>query len=185
MREITKEEQIKNGDVGLVDSSGFLPDAIHKFQGDRFNHALIFIRIFGKLWVFEAIKQGCAFTSFADYLKRIKDKEIDMVLLRPISDIFDGISEEKYGNFILPLTRKPYGFVNLLFLQSIKFIGRKFGKDWWIGGKNHTRSFICGELVAYIYNHFLGWFPKWYKIAPVKLHLSPKFVHYDIDIKSL
>jgi len=180
---IIHEKDIRNGDIGLEDSSGFLPDAIHEFQGDRFNHAFIFIWIGGKLWVFEAKKQGCVFTLFSDYLKKQEDGECDLLILRPKNNEFSDIDWNDFVNFILPLTIKPYGFFNLLVLQPIKFIGKWFGKDWWLGGKNHTRSFICGELVAYIYNHFLGWFKEWFKLAPVKLHECTLLDKFKVKIK--
>ena len=186
---LTNLKQIQTGDIGLVHSHGFLPEAIQEFQGDEYNHALIFVWIGHKLWCFEAIKEGCAFTDFNEYLKKQDAGECSLLVLKPINDEMARVKYDDFIDFVLPLTHKPYGFFNLLVLQAIKFIGVKLGKlfgkewDWWLGGKNNTRRFICGELVAYIYNHFLKWFPNWYKLAPMFLHISDKFKHALVDIK--
>ena len=177
MRHINPND-IRNGDTLLVDRKGIVPDAIHFFQGNRYNHAAIFIWVGGKLYVFEAIKQGQAFTLFEEYMKQFKTGDIDIMILRPKTK--KDIDFQEFFDFIAPLTHKPYGLVNLLIYQPVKFIGKWFGKDWWIGGDDNTRNFICGELVAYIYNHFLGWFKDWYKIAPVALFNSTNLKHYYI-----
>lgn len=177
-----KVKNIKSGDILLVNSKGFVQDAIHEFQGNKYNHAGFFIYIANKLYVFESIKQGQAFTLFKDYLKRQEEKKCKLLVLQPKNNEFKDIKINDIINFVLPLTHKPYGFMNLFIYQPIKFIGKWLGKDWWIGGNDNKRNFICGELVAYIYNHFLGWFKDWYRIAPVKLFESAVFNKFEIKL---
>ena len=116
MREITNILDIKTGDILLVDSSGFLPEAIHLFQGNDFNHAGIFVWVGTRLYVFEAIKQGQAFTTIGDYLSKQEKGEAALLVLKPSENDFENVDWQEFIDFILPLTHKPYGFVNLSLL---------------------------------------------------------------------
>jgi len=172
--------KLETGDILLVDTEGFIPSNIDTFQGNDYNHAGFIVNIFGISYVFEAIKSGMAFTNFDDYLKRTEKEDVNLLILRP--RIGFNVEEKKLMNFILPLTQKPYGYTNLIIYQAIKYITRKLGKEIWMGKSKakSTKKFICGKLVAYIYNYFTGMFPEWYKAAPVDLYNSKDFKHIKI-----
>lgn len=173
--------EIKPGDVILVNSNSFVGNAIEDFQGNEFHHAGIIVKAYGIYWVVEAVETGVGFTLLTDYLKSYERKEKDLLILRLKEDDFEiKIPEEMLMRFILPKTKTGYDYVNLLIYQPVKFIWKKLtGKEIWIGRKrikSHIR-FICGEWVAYLYNEFYGYFPKWHKVAPVDLYNSEKFDH--------
>lgn len=161
--------KLRTGDIVLIDTEGLVPSTIDKVQGNDYNHAAFVVCIFGKEYVVEAIKTGVAFTLFSDYMSRSKKEDLNILILRSKVDYYKDISDADLINFILPLTQKPYGYKNLFIMQPIKFL---FGK--WIGGKE-TKGFICGQLVAYIENHFTGRFPNWVKVAPVDLYNSNEY----------
>jgi len=168
------KKNMKTGDILLVDTEGFIPSKIDKFQGNDYNHAGLVVCIFGKTYIFEAINVGMAFTDLEDYIKRAKTEDVNLLILRP-KDGFN-VTQCDIMNFILPLTQKPYGYVNLLFYQLVKYLSK--GKIW-LGRRKlkSDKSFICGKLVAYIYNHFTGQFKEWHKVAPVDLFDSHDFKH--------
>jgi len=167
---------MKTGDILLVDTEGFIASKIDEFQGNDFNHAGMFVELYGKMYVFEAIKTGVAFTLWSDYLDRAKYEDINFLILEPRYDYFADIRDIQLMHLLLPLTQKPYGFVNLLFFQAIKYIT---GGRLWLGRSRErsTKRFICGKLVAYIYRRLTGLFPNWHIMAPVDLFKSQHFKH--------
>ena len=162
----------------LVDSDTFLANAIHKFQGSRWNHAGLIVKAYGEEWVVEALENGIGFTPMKEYDIDYRRGECDLLILEPKFDV--NLSEEKVMKFILPFTRSGYEYSNLLGHQAIKFITRKlFGTALWVGRRKEkgNKKFICGEWVAFVFNHFFGLFERWNEIAPVGLYDSPLFKH--------
>jgi len=165
---------MKTGSIILVDTEGLVQSTIDRVQGNDYNHAGFVVNLYGETYIFEAIKSGMAFTNIKDYIKETEEKDVNLLLLEPIK--WD-VEEKELMNFILPLTQRPYGFTNLLIYQLIKYVF-----NVWIGRSREksTKRFICGKLVAYIYNHFTGLFPDWHKVAPVDLFNSKEFKHKQI-----
>jgi len=178
--------QIKTGDILLVDSDSFIANAIDKFQGNRFNHAGIFVRVFNQLYIAEATETGVGFALFSKYEDEFNKEKVDLMILRDKGDKFEKVFINDLMRFILPKTVLEYDYSNLLIYQPIRYIAKKlFGKEIWIGRKKikSHKTFICGEFVAYIYNNYLGYFDKWNELAPVDLFDSKDFLHYNFKIK--
>lgn len=174
---------LKTGDILLVDTEGFIPSKIDVFQGNDFNHAGFIVCIYGKTYVFEAIDSGMAFTPFEDYQERLGKEDIRLLILRPLNDVWEYVPIEDLMNFILPLTKGFYAYFNLIFYQAVKYVWKYlFRKELWIGRSQKKvidkGSYICGQLVARIYNYFFGWYSKeWHKIAPVDLYNDKRYDH--------
>lgn len=172
--------ELKTGDIFLVDTEGFIPSKIDKFQGNDYNHAGIIVCIYGETYVFEAIDAGMAFTPISVYNERLHFEDINLLVVRPNIDVWKEVTEAELMNFILPLTRRKYEFSNLLFHQAVRYIAKKLHFQLWIGKRKAraAEKFICGELVMHIYNNFFGWFEEvWFKGAPVDIYENNKFDH--------
>lgn len=162
---------IKTGDNLLVSSKSWIGKAIQKFQKCKYNHSAMFYWAYNELFVIEADKRGVCLTPFSDYIK--SDKKL--LILKPEFPVDGSV----YGSFMLPYAgHTKYGYFNLLCAQAIKFItaGRI-----WLGPNNDeaTKTFICGEFVAYVYHHFNDWlFEDWYRLAPSDLYNHSQFTHY-------
>lgn len=170
--------KIETGDNLLVSSKGFLPKAIQWFENCKWNHSAFFLWINGVLYVIEADVHGIALTKFQDYI----DGDKGLLVLKPKLPIEDKVKSEII-DFVLEYTgHTPYGFINLLFLQPVRYISKfLFGREIWIGhGKSKSsKRFICGEWVAFIYNKFFGWFKNWNEVAPVDVFIDDHFNHYE------
>jgi hypothetical protein len=174
--------KLQTGDILLVDTEGFIPSKIDKFQGNDYNHAGFIVCIYGETYVFEAIDSGMAFTPFSLYTERLGKEDMRLLVVRPKENIWNKITDKDLMRFILPLTRQKYEFSNLLFHQAIRYIAKKLNFELWIGRRKAkaTEKFICGELVMHIYNNFFGWFEDvWYKGAPVDIFNNPMFDHIE------
>jgi hypothetical protein len=175
--------RLQTGDILLVDTEGFIPSKIDKFQGNDYNHAGFIVILYGVTYVFEAIDSGMAFTPFSMYQDRLKNGEdLRLLIVSPKQSIWKAVTDKELISFILPLTRQKYEFSNLLFHQAIRYIAKKLNFELWIGRRKAkaTEKFICGELVMHIYNHFFGWFDDvWYKGAPVDIYNNSKFEHIE------
>lgn len=171
-------EKIETGDCLLVSSKSILAEAIQWFENCKWNHAGFFIWINDILYIIEADVHGIALTKFQDYI----DGDKGLLICKPKNPISDQTKSEMI-NFVVEYTgHTPYGFINLLVYQPIRYLCKKiFGKELWIGGKSKSdRRFICGEWVAFIYNHFFGWFINWNKVAPVDIYNETEyFNHYE------
>ncbi len=175
--------QFRNGDILLVDTSSFLGKTIDKFQGNRFNHAGFILNVFETCYVVEAVDTGVGFTELSEYLTKYNNGELDLLILRDVKSRFFYIDTQEIIKFILPKTKLSYHYSNLFIFQPIKYIAKKlFGKELWIGPKKVVaeEQFICGEWVAFVYNHFTGLFDNWNKVAPVDLYDNYDFVHLTI-----
>ena len=168
--------KLETGDILLVDTEGVIASSIDVFQGNDYNHALMVVKLLGVTYFFEAIKSGVALTSLDSY----DGKDADFLLLKPKKKF--NISERKLAAFILPLTKANYGFCNLFIYQAIRYITKWLGCELWIGRSKEksTKKFICGKLVAYVYNHFTGLFPDWHIVAPADLYNSEEFNHIEL-----
>lgn len=177
---------IKQGDILLVNKNKFFGNLIGWFQGNEYHHAGIFVRMFGKLYVFEAVDNGMAFTDFEDYKLKVEHLNYELLVLQPKEDLFDKVNISDYLNLLLPLTQKSYEFRNLLGFQAVRYLWLKiFGKTLWIGHRKSIadKEFICSELVAYIYNRLFGMFSDWHKLAPTDLFNSKDFKHTKYRVK--
>ena len=179
--------KIETGDNLLVSSTGPLQEAIQWFEDCDWNHSGFFIWINNILYVIESDIHGIALTKFQDYI----DGDKGLLILKPKIQI-DEKTKSDIIDFVLEYTgHTPYDFVNLLVKQPIKYITKfLFGKELWISWSKSkaTRKFICGEWVAFIYNHFFGWFDNWYKLAPENIyHEIEHFNHYEYvrDLQSI
>lgn len=173
----------KTGDILLVDTEGFIPSKIDVFQGNDYNHAGFIIHLKEQCYVFEAVAEGMVFTPIEEYLKRTGKEDLNLLVLRLKNNYWDHMFEGNILNFLLPLTKKRYGYCNLLIFQAIKYITKKLGCEVWIGRSKEksTKKFICGKLVAYIYNHYTGMFKDWHTAAPVDLFDSVDFKHIKVN----
>ena len=166
---------IKTGDTLLVSSKSLLAKLIQKFQkiqnkeAGKWNHAAMFWWGYDELFVIEADKRGICITPFKDY----SESNRELLLLVPKFEV-DGV---KYGSFMLPYCgHTRYDKFNLLIAQSVKIL--TFGKVWLGERKQKDNKFICGEWVAFVYNHFNNdMFTKSQKIAPIDLYLNDNFHH--------
>ena len=170
---------IETGDNLLVSSEGFLPEAIQWFENCKWNHSAFFLWINNVLYVIESDGHGIALTKFQDYINGYKG----LLVLKPKLPIDDKIKSEII-DYVLEYTgHTPYDFLNLLFFQPIRYITKfLFSKEIWIGRSKRkaNKRFICGEWVAYIYNHFFGWFINWNQVAPVDIYINKEyFDHYE------
>jgi len=170
--------KIETGDNLLVSSKGFLPEAIQWFEDCDWNHSAFFIWLNDILYLIEADKHGIALTKWDDYVKSDKG----LLILKPRKKIDDKIKSDMI-DFVLEYTgHTPYGFVNLLFYQPIRYITKYlFNKEIWIG-RSESKSgkrFICGQWTVFIYDTFFGWFPNWNKLAPVDIYEDINFDHFE------
>ena len=178
---------LKTGDIILVDTEGFIPSKIDKFQGNDWNHALMIINVYGETYAFEAIDSGIAFRPFSYYTDRLKSGEdIRLLRIRHKEDIWKDIKTEDLMKFCLPLTVGFYAYGNLTYKQMIKYIWKKlFGKEKWVGGTAEEviakGNYICGQLVMRVHNHFFGmWEGIWVQSAPVDIFNDKDFSHKEI-----
>ena len=169
--QIKEIKLIKTGDCGLISSSSWLAKRIQYFQKCIWNHAFIFWWNYDELFVVEADRRGICLTPFSDYINSNKK----IMILKPKFRV-DG---SEYGSFMLKYCGKTrYGYGNLLLAQSIKFITA--GRIWIGPSVNEkTKTFICGEFVAFVYNHFNKWlFEDWNRLAPSDIYNCIVFEHY-------
>lgn len=171
---ITDLKDIETGDVLLVSTNGFLPKMIKWFQGNEYNHAGLFIWIWGRLFVAEANGHGIVFTPFKrDYLER---KKMSLKILKPM----DKLAEYKKKNMcylVAELTDRGYDYKSLLFFDAVRFLWLKLtGRELWLGKKQDGyERFTCGEFVAYVYNDVKGYFNDiWYKISPGEIDAASR-----------
>jgi len=166
----------------LVDSDTFVANTIHKFQGNRWNHAGMLVEAYGERYVVEAIETGIGFTPFSEYAEAYRKQQKDLMLLELNTEL--DVSEAELMKFILPYTRTGYEYSNLIGHQAIKFITKKiFGKALWLGRRKRKgdKKFICGEWCAFVINYYVNLFPEWHKIAPSDLFDSIYLKHKKID----
>lgn len=178
--------KLQTGDILLVDTEGFISSKIDKFQGNDFNHAGFIVKPYGTTYVFEAVDAGMVFTPFEEYIERLKNEDMRLLVLRPKNYTWSSINLGKLMDFILPLTTKKYEYSNLLFHQAIRYIAKKLKFELWLGRRKEkaTNKFICGELVMYIYNHFFIMFEDvWYKGAPADIFNHSEFSHTEYKVK--
>lgn len=173
------EIKIETGDCLLVSSKGILPDAIQWFENCKWNHAAFFLWLNDILYVIESDIHGIALTKFDDYIKGDKG----LLICKPKTQLNEQTKSDMI-NFTLEYTgHTPYDFINLLFFQPIRYITKfLFNKEIWIGrGKSKAnRRFICGEWIAYIYNHFfINWFKNWNQISPADIFYDINFNKYE------
>lgn len=174
--------ELKQGDILLVDTEGFIPSKIDKFQGNDFNHAGLIVKPYKQAYVFEAVAAGMVFTPIEVYKERLKKEDLNLLVLRPTKETWSAVGTAKLMDFILPLTTRKYEYSNLLFHQAIRYIAKKLKFELWLGKRKEKADdkFICGELVMYIYNHFFGLFKDvWYKGAPVDIFDHSDFEHIE------
>lgn len=161
---------IETGDTLLVSSHSLLSEAIQTFQKCKWNHAAMFVWINGELYVTEANMKGIVITPFENYEAR---KDVGLLIMRPG---FALPPERQLISFSLPYVgHSNYGFFNLLIAQAARYLTRK---KLWIGPKRDpkTRHFICGQWVAFVYNHFDSKvFDDWNRLAPEDLFNSPNY----------
>jgi hypothetical protein len=169
---------LKNGDIFFVDKNNLWGDTVGWFQGDRWHHVGIVIRLFSKIYVFEALAQGMVFTPYSKYEKKIKEKGYSVLIVRH-NEGFDKVDRGDYAKLCADLTCVPYEFFNLIGYQSIRFVWQKLtGKNIWIGRKKakSNKTMICSELVGYIYYKLMGGFKdNWHKLAPSDIIKNPNF----------
>ena len=172
--------QLKNGDLFFVDKGTKWGNLVGWFQGNRYHHIGIVIRLFAKVYVFEAIGVGMAFTPIELYKKKVKQKGYTVEIKRLEDESFEKVNRADFANICLPLTRVGYEFKNLVGFQAIRFIWLKLtGKNLWIGRSQDVKNnrMICSELVAYIYFKLFGIFSaNWHNVAPSDIYYHPKFI---------
>jgi len=168
---------IKTGDCLLVSSHAWMARQIQKFQklldkkGGKYNHAAMFWWAYDELFVIESDKYGVACTPFRDYIIT----NDDLLICKPRFAV-DG---SEYGKFMLPYVgHTRYGVLNLIVAQSVKILTA--GRIWIGPSKDDTKAFICGEWVAYVYNHFNPQvFKEWNRVAPIDIFECKEFDTYD------
>jgi hypothetical protein len=172
--------RLKNGDLFFVDKGTMWGDTVGWFQGNRYHHIGIVIRLFGEIYVFEAIGVGMAFTPIKEYKEKIAKKGYTIEIKRLAGEGFDTIERADYASICLPLTCVGYEFKNLIGFQAIRFVWLKLtGRNLWIGRSQKVKNnrMICSELVAYIYFKLFGMFSEdWHKVAPSDLYANDKFI---------
>jgi hypothetical protein len=179
MEKITSIRGINTGDALLVSSKSWLARQIQKFQktqdpeGGKWNHAAMFWWAYDELFVIEADKFGIACTPYSEYVFSNRD----LLVIKPKFKV-DG---SEYGKFMLPYVgHTRYDKWNLVVAQAVKML--TFGKLWLGHDKTNTKKFICGEWVAFVYNHFeCTVFPNWNRTAPVDIYEHPYFTKYPFE----
>lgn len=170
---VTKEE-IKTGDLLLVSGTAFLSKAIKWFTGSKVNHSGMAWWAYEELFIIEEDKSGnkvgLITTKYDDYLKTKKT----LYWRRPKFPV-DG---SEYGKFMLPfLGRTRYSFWDLLVAQPFFIISKKLGRPLWIGGTSlKDGRTVCSGWCGFVYDHFTGLFPTWYKLSPADLLNDSNFV---------
>lgn len=171
-REIVDPAVIRTGDTLLVSGKSLLAQTIQEFQKCKWNHAGMFVWLNGRLYIVEASMKGIVITLFKNYEDRAG---IGLLIMRP-SPLHLRIDAEAYINFVLPYVgHTNYGFFDLLIAQAVRYATKK---KIWIGSKKDPKKhhFICGEFVAFVYNHFNQYaFPDWNRLAPQDLFQSDLF----------
>ena len=169
-----KIEDIKTGDTLLVSGTSFLATSIQSFENCKWNHAGMLVWLNNVLYVCEASEKGIVITLFRIYEEKAG---IGLLIMRPKYYI----TEDEYINFMLPYVgHTTYGFFNLIVAQAIRFFTKK---KIWVGPKKDpmTHHFICGEFVAFVYNHFIPLeFKNWNELAPSDLFESDFFASKEI-----
>jgi hypothetical protein len=188
METIFNPLQINSCDTGLVSGYSFLSKEIQSFEKCKWSHAMMFFRLTSAvvltdkkgavqtfqpgLYVVEMVRQGFVLTPFQNYIDDCKE---NLLILKPKF----AVDEQSYWQFVQPdLFRQGYGFFNLLVAQPVKFLTNY---RIWMGdvSDNSPKRFICGEKVAFIYNHFNpDIFPDWKRNSPDEIYKSDLFTRY-------
>jgi hypothetical protein len=170
---------LKTGDIFFVDKNNKWGDIVGWFQGNRWHHVGIVIKLFSKVWVFEALAQGMVFTPLSKYEKNIEEKGWSILVTRLKNDEFENVKRRYVSNLCLHLTSVSYEFINLIGYQAIRYAWLKLtGKNIWVGRKQakSNKTMICSELVGYIYFKCLGMFKNdWWKLSPSDIIINPYF----------
>lgn len=168
----------KTGDKIFVNKNNLWGDTVGYFQGDPYHHIGVIVVAYEKVYVFEALAVGMAFTPIEEYIEKTKTKGYSLLFKRYKDDPYSKFSEKEIMDFCLPLTDRPYEFTNLVGFQFVRMVYMKiFGRNLWVGRsqKKSHRSLICSELVALFDNHFLGLFEdNWHKAAPSDIIIVPE-----------
>ena len=159
---------IKTGDIMLVAGDTELSETIEIFEKCGYSHAAVCMWDDGILYLVEALEHGIALTNMQNYL----NSDEKLLIVKPCFDI-DADAAEKFlmkfpGNY-------PYGYLNLLFLQPIKYL-----LHIWLGEDNvkNPKRFICGQFAAYVLNYFnKNYFKNWVEVAPVDIYNQTDFTH--------
>lgn len=182
--------ELLTGDILMVSTKKkdsayrqFLADVIKKFQGSKWTHAGIIVVMDGIVYVSEAERHGIGYGT----LKYYSDPEKYELKIKR----YKGNVTERDRNVIKHLCTDwsndvKYGFINLLFFQSTKFIAKRwFNKDIWLGEKSLEKAkerMTCGKWTAYVYHEVFGILPKWNRFSPSDVDESPEFVDVDVDM---
>jgi len=113
--------RLKNGDIFFVDKGTKWGNIVGWFQGNRYHHVGIVIRLFGKIYIFEALAQGMVFTPVKSYKKKVEEKGYTVEIKRLENERFETIHRGDYADICLPLTCVGYEFKNLVGFQAVRF----------------------------------------------------------------
>ena len=164
----------ETGDILLISGNKPLAKTIQWFEEGKWNHSGMLLWINDKLYVSESQAKGICISPFTYYYFNITNQ---MGTLRLKTGIKPEI-QSKIIDFALPKSGHiSYDYANLLVFQPIRYLSKKiFGKDLWLQPEHKApKRFVCSEWVAYIYNHFFGYFEDWQKISPQDLYNSTLF----------
>lgn len=179
LKETYKKSDIKTGDVLMVSSSSWLSRQIQKITKSKWNHAGIFVWIWGELFIIEAERRGIQITKWTD--KKYDGGNSTKRKLMRMSPK-KRLNQKEVATFMLPMCgTKPYDFMSLLLYQVIYNLTGK-----WIGRTREKAKgrFYCSEFTAYVYNHFLGYFDnEWWKTSPKMLVRDEYFNMYPINFE--
>lgn len=143
-------DDIGTGDLMLDSGVGWLAKEIQDFTKCKYNHAAIFIRIDGILYVAEMNRRiktlgaGLVETDFDEYFQ---GKDTVLICKRKFT-----IDKDKAVNFITEnVGRIKYSYFNLIVAQPIlQITERIFGKGLWIG-TNQANHMVCSAFASWFY----------------------------------
>lgn len=176
---------MQTGNIILVHGKGFLPEIIQRFQklegkpGWQENHAGIAIEANGIIYISEMVGKGCVNTQWEKYRERIDNKEITVIRGMPKQHLTEQEMEAITHLAIVSAGNIRYERKNLCVEQPVRILSEFLtGNEWWVGAKKESKAAkrqICGEYVCYHYNKIRGYFPDWYKGAPIDIFNSEYF----------
>lgn len=152
----------KSWDILLVRWVSRLSKAIRWFTKWMYNHAWVFVEIWGELFIIEAEKNWIRSKFRREEYSKREWREFAIIESPDVED-------KKVWMLCVPFVGvQKYDFASLLIYQPLYQLTGK-----WLGRKNNGENrFYCSEFAAYVRNKLFGIFDKWYSMSPQDLYLE-------------
>lgn len=173
MKAITIND-VRTGDVGMYRNEFWLASpvtwlaaAIRWATRSKYNHAVVFVNVFGRLMIYEALGNGIRCRPANKFLIR---KRSEILILRKKENL-STLDEFDFAVKANNLLGTEYGFKDILYQAWYRLTGK------WLGPENDTalKALTCTEFVAYMHH-----LPSYYKASPKELLQSTDFRHYKL-----